>query len=249
MRHYLLLAVFTLASLSMQAQKLCFAGETAEPKTSQVLKKASAKTVCKEVIKVQPEGEKTCYYHVSDAYYPIGDYVYKRHYDGGAAYVVDGTDGNVYIQNPISAFSPGSWIKAEKNGNGALTVKLPQDIYDGIIEDDSGNEGGGGAVFAAVVGNSQQAALDLLPAGEDGLFRFFADISRGKQGDIIETDLQYETPLVAFGGAAMGCAGKRRQHADRKAAVRFCEQDVPGRQPVLVINELADHAKFLQLFY
>lgn len=140
MRHYLLLAVFTLASLSMQAQKLCFAGETAEPKTSQVLKKASAKTVCKEVIKVQPEGEKTCYYHVSDAYYPTGDYVYKRHYDGGAAYVVDGTDGNVYIKNPISAFSPGSWIKAEKNGDGALTVKLPQDIYDGIIEDDNGNE-------------------------------------------------------------------------------------------------------------
>lgn len=140
MRHYLLLAVFTLASLSMQAQKLCFAGETAEPKTSQALKKASAKTVCKEVIKVQPEGEKTCYYHVSDAYYPTGDYVYKRHYDGGAAYVVDGTDGNVYIKNPISAFSPGSWIKAEKNGDGALTVKLPQDIYDGIIEDDNGNE-------------------------------------------------------------------------------------------------------------
>ncbi|MBR5170575.1 MAG: hypothetical protein IKW85_08400 [Muribaculaceae bacterium] len=56
--------------------------------------------------------------------------IYIQNVDGGIGKVVEGTDGNLYIYNPISQgyiwFSILPWIKAESAGDGKYVVKLPQ---------------------------------------------------------------------------------------------------------------------------
>ena len=56
--------------------------------------------------------------------------IYIQDVDGGIGKVVEGTDGNLYIYNPISQgyiwFSILPWIKAEPAGDGKYVVKLPQ---------------------------------------------------------------------------------------------------------------------------
>ena len=56
--------------------------------------------------------------------------IYIQNVDGGIGKVVEGTDGNLYIYNPISQgyiwFSILPWIKAEPSGDGKYVVKLPQ---------------------------------------------------------------------------------------------------------------------------
>ena len=56
--------------------------------------------------------------------------IYTQDVDGGIGKVVEGTDGNLYIYNPISQgyiwFSILPWIKAEPAGDGKYVVKLPQ---------------------------------------------------------------------------------------------------------------------------
>ena len=56
--------------------------------------------------------------------------IYIQNVDGGIGKVVEGTDGNLYIYNPISQgyiwFSILPWIKAEPAGDGKYVVKLPQ---------------------------------------------------------------------------------------------------------------------------
>ena len=56
--------------------------------------------------------------------------VYIQNVDGGIGKVVEGTDGNLYIYNPISQgyiwFAILPWIKAEPAGDGKYVVKLPQ---------------------------------------------------------------------------------------------------------------------------
>ena len=56
--------------------------------------------------------------------------IYIQNVDGGIGKVVEGSDGNLYIYNPISQgyiwFSILPWIKAEPAGDGKYVVKLPQ---------------------------------------------------------------------------------------------------------------------------
>ena len=56
--------------------------------------------------------------------------IYIQDVDGGIGKVVEGTDGNLYIYNPISQgyiwFSILPWIKAEPAGDGKYVVTLPQ---------------------------------------------------------------------------------------------------------------------------
>ena len=56
--------------------------------------------------------------------------IYIQDVDGGIGKVVEGTDGNLYIYNPISQgyiwFSILPWIKAEPTGDGKYVAKLPQ---------------------------------------------------------------------------------------------------------------------------
>ena len=56
--------------------------------------------------------------------------IYIQNVDGGIGKVVEGTDGNLYIYNPISQgyiwFSILPWIKAEPAGDGKYVVTLPQ---------------------------------------------------------------------------------------------------------------------------
>ena len=69
-------------------------------------------------------------YATSSAYgLGFGD-IYIQEVDGGIGKVVEGTDGNLYIYNPISQgyiwFSILPWIKAEPTDDGKYVVKLPQ---------------------------------------------------------------------------------------------------------------------------
>ena len=69
-------------------------------------------------------------YATSSAYgLGFGD-IYIQEVDGGIGKVVEGTDGNLYIYNPISQgyiwFSFLPWIKAEPTDDGKYVVKLPQ---------------------------------------------------------------------------------------------------------------------------
>ncbi len=56
--------------------------------------------------------------------------IYIQDVNGGIGKVVEGTDGNLYIYNPISQgyiwFSILPWIKAEPTGDGKFVAKLPQ---------------------------------------------------------------------------------------------------------------------------
>ena len=60
-----------------------------------------------DVITKQPEGELKNLYRSSDAYYLSGEYVYRSHIDGVAAYVVEASDGCYYVKNPYSTLTLG----------------------------------------------------------------------------------------------------------------------------------------------
>ena len=84
-----------------------------------------------EPIMEAPEG--TLYdnmYATSFAYGLGWGDIYIQNVDGGIGKVVEGTDGNLYIYNPISQgyiwFSILPWIKAEPAGDGKYVVTLPQ---------------------------------------------------------------------------------------------------------------------------
>ena len=90
-----------------------------------------------DVISEQPEGTliKGLYNH-SEGYIKQLSTIYSHTEDGTAKDVVVGTDGNVYIKNPVQRFVTNTWMKATKGSGDTLVVKLPQKIY----VDNSGDE-------------------------------------------------------------------------------------------------------------
>ena len=54
--------------------------------------------------------------------------------------MVEGTDGALYLYNPIASLDSKSWLKLEKKSEGKYVAKLPQLIYS--YEDDDDDEGG-----------------------------------------------------------------------------------------------------------
>ena len=78
-----------------------------------------------------PEGTLYDNMYASSFAYGLGwGDIYIQNVDGGIGKVVEGTDGNLYIYNPISQgyiwFAILPWIKAEPAGDGKYVVKLPQ---------------------------------------------------------------------------------------------------------------------------
>ena len=78
-----------------------------------------------------PEGTLYDNMYASSFAYGLGwGDIYIQDVDGGIGKVVEGTDGNLYIYNPISQgyiwFSILPWIKAEPTDKGTYVVKLPQ---------------------------------------------------------------------------------------------------------------------------
>ena len=100
-------------------------------KLSQFKAPAHVRATEEEPIMDVPEG--TLYdnmYATSFAYGLGWGDIYIQDVDGGIGKVVEGTDGNLYIYNPISQgyiwFSILPWIKAEPAGDGKYVVTLPQ---------------------------------------------------------------------------------------------------------------------------
>ena len=84
-----------------------------------------------EPIMEAPEGTLYDNMYASSFAYGLGwGDIYIQNVDGGIGKVVESTDGNLYIYNPISQgyiwFSILPWIKAEPAGDGKFVVKLPQ---------------------------------------------------------------------------------------------------------------------------
>lgn len=103
----------------------------ASMKLSQV--KAPARAVAQEEpIMEAPDGVLYDNMYATSFAYGLGwGDIYIQDVDGGIGKVVEGTDGNLYIYNPISQgyiwFSILPWIKAEPTGEeGKYVVKLPQ---------------------------------------------------------------------------------------------------------------------------
>ena len=90
-----------------------------------------------DVITEQPEGTllKALYNH-SEGYVKQLSTIYPHVEDGTAKDVVLGTDGCVYIKNPVQRFVSNTWMKATKGEGDTLIVTLPQKIY----VDNSGDE-------------------------------------------------------------------------------------------------------------
>jgi len=92
---------------------------------------AAPARVEEEPIMEAPEGTLYDNMYASSYAYGLGwGDIYIQNVDGGIGKVVEGTDGNLYIYNPISQgyiwFSILPWIKAEPTGDGKYVAKLPQ---------------------------------------------------------------------------------------------------------------------------
>ncbi|MBR6948506.1 MAG: hypothetical protein IKH53_11195 [Muribaculaceae bacterium] len=92
---------------------------------------AAPRLVEEEPIMEAPEGTLYDNMYASSYAYGLGwGDIYIQNVDGGIGKVVEGTDGNLYIYNPISQgyiwFSILPWIKAEPAGDGKYVAKLPQ---------------------------------------------------------------------------------------------------------------------------
>ena len=98
---------------------------------SQFKAPAQVRAIEDEPIMDVPEGNLYDNMYATSFAYGLGwGDIYTQDVDGGIGKVVEGTDGNLYIYNPISQgyiwFSILPWIKAEPAGDGKYVAKLPQ---------------------------------------------------------------------------------------------------------------------------
>lgn len=98
---------------------------------SQFKTPAHVRAVEEEPIMDVPDGVLYDNMYATSSAYGLGwGDIYIQEVDGGIGKVVEGTDGNLYIYNPISQgyiwFSILPWIKAEPAGDGKYVAKLPQ---------------------------------------------------------------------------------------------------------------------------
>ena len=88
------------------------------------------------IISEQPEGE-----NITDVIGKNFAYTYEQNqmmrqqtYNGVASYV-KGTDGNIYIYNPVPGYRAGSYLKLEPTSDGRYVAHTPQAIdYERIME-------------------------------------------------------------------------------------------------------------------
>lgn len=95
------------------------------------------------IITAPAEGELKYYTRTGAAYYYSSGWSYTN--QSGHAIVIECADGTVYIKNPISRLSYGSYIKGTKNGN-TITIPAGQPIlynasYDATIDVKMGSYG------------------------------------------------------------------------------------------------------------
>jgi len=81
-----------------------------------------------ELITKQPEGNVSEMVKTSTYFYI--NYYWLSYTDNGGSrcMLVEGTDGNWYLSEPLSGLTTGTWLKLEKEGD-ELVAKLPQAIY------------------------------------------------------------------------------------------------------------------------
>lgn len=118
---YSLMAIAMMAMSTVQAQRIVTAADLGVEEAMKAPQKAG------EVILTQPRGE------LFKDYAEAGEFAYNFQ---GTVYTfpntykvytyVKGSDGNVYIQDPNSVISLGSWIVLTPGQDGTLEAKLPQ---------------------------------------------------------------------------------------------------------------------------
>lgn len=82
------------------------------------------------LISEQPEGTlHSNLYRSAMGYYVFWGYVFEDAFDGVAGSLVEAADGSMYMQDPFSGFTTGSWLKLDKAEDDTLVMKLPQMAY------------------------------------------------------------------------------------------------------------------------
>lgn len=92
-----------------------------------------------ELITDQPAGTVSEYVKSSSYIYFYYYWYFAVENSGARSYVVEGTDGYYYMQDPITPTAIGTWLKMEKEGD-ELVAKLPQAIYHQDADEEGGYE-------------------------------------------------------------------------------------------------------------
>ncbi len=79
------------------------------------------------IITTPAEGEEQVYERSGTAYYSSGSSMYIGT-QSGSVNIVECSDGTVYIQDPVSLYTNGTWVKGTKKGN-TITVPAHQPLY------------------------------------------------------------------------------------------------------------------------
>lgn len=100
------------------------------------IKPAADKTAIKKtVVYGTPDGTlHKNMFRTSTGYTTAQGYEFDTYYDGMIGNVVEGTDGCLYVQDPISSLQMEAWIKLDKVEDGKYVAKFPQDVYEENME-------------------------------------------------------------------------------------------------------------------
>lgn len=151
--------------------------QTKAPRPAQI-----ASEITPPIIEEQPEGDVTWYKRNAVSFYTEGWNLVFGEVEG-AAKVVYGTDGNVYIYNPIAGMKTGAYLKCTQEGN-KLTATLPQKIYKEVYYDEENPI----YYYATLLKQERtESGLEYVEVEPDGN----STISWTIEGDQLRLDLDY----------------------------------------------------------
>lgn len=127
----LLAAALIAGSVWASPQAIRFAARGNTPNVVSAALKAPAKAPARvagvDAVTATPEGVLHDNMSLSaNALYPRGFEIYQRFADGKVSAIVEGTDGCLYVKDPVSVFPQGSWLKLTPAGGNSYVAKLPQ---------------------------------------------------------------------------------------------------------------------------
>lgn len=139
------------------------------------------------IITAPAEGETKYYTRTGTAFYYSGGSAYTAEQSGHVT-IVETSDGTVYIKDPVTRYSQGSWVKGTKEGN-TITVAGAQPLgyasnYDATLslnwgtKTDSGYTRGTGDITFTIDGNT----ITLQGSSADNIIGVFWDDDNSWQG-------------------------------------------------------------------
>ena len=139
------------------------------------------------IITAPAEGETKYYARTGTAFYYSGGSAYTAEQSGHVT-IVETSDGTVYIKDPVTRYTQGTWVKGTKEGN-TITVAGAQplgysDSYDATLslnwgtKNESGYTRGTGDITFTIDGNT----ITLQSSSADNIIGIFWDDDNSWQG-------------------------------------------------------------------